>query len=609
MPMISPIAILGDLLLRYKAILQKKSCNPCPACGGLQCLCRPRFFAGQLLTEQDLNRLDRYIIEKNRLHNRYLHGWGVVCGLEVDCNPCNGMVTVHPGYALSPCGDDIIVCSDAPVDVCKLITQCQPMPPDCTGPQSNPNQDCLETEQAWVLAICYDEQPSRGVAALRASTSAPCCSRCNCGGSSACGCGCHSSAGSSANGSQNQASNGSGARTMTAYAAPRSTPAQCEPTVLCEGYTFKVYKAPKPVTYKIEDPGALVDNIIVCLLEFFQAVPPLPSDSTTQAMLDWCCSLKASLIEFFATHGTEDCALFQRVSAMTCPQPNANETPDQYRDRVLGSLAYVGGEYILHCVCSAMLPPCPEPADDNCVPLATILVRRRDCKILRVCEWEPRRFVVTFPTLGYWLSPFGLTKNLHKLIDFICCTLGAQFSVPQQGPINERMQPDMIGNVTPVHGNIGGRTPTTGTVSPGGEGMTREQDLMNMTLEALMQKNRQVDARTVFLGGIGATDLKGNPYMTPTELFYAPEFLMIRQVLAPLIENALPSMLRGEVSRVASAMEQTDTPATADRPPEPPPEPKPSDIDTLKTQVAGLQETLRQQQELIAKLSARQGKR
>ena len=60
----------------------------CPACGGLECLCRPRFFAGQLLTEDDLNRLDHYIVAKNRLHNRYLIGWGVACGLEVVCNVC-----------------------------------------------------------------------------------------------------------------------------------------------------------------------------------------------------------------------------------------------------------------------------------------------------------------------------------------------------------------------------------------------------------------------------------------------------------------------------------------------------------------------------------------
>ena len=92
----------------------------CPACGGLQCLCRPRFFAGQLLTEEDLNRLEHYIIEKNKLHNRYLHGWGVVC------HPCHNLVTVKSGYALSPCGEDVVVCNDETVDVCALIQQCRP---------------------------------------------------------------------------------------------------------------------------------------------------------------------------------------------------------------------------------------------------------------------------------------------------------------------------------------------------------------------------------------------------------------------------------------------------------------------------------------------------
>ena len=55
-----------------------EDCKPvCPACGGLDCLCRPRFFPGQLLSDDDLNRLSRYIVDKNKLHNRYLHGWGV----------------------------------------------------------------------------------------------------------------------------------------------------------------------------------------------------------------------------------------------------------------------------------------------------------------------------------------------------------------------------------------------------------------------------------------------------------------------------------------------------------------------------------------------------
>ena len=71
---------------------RKPTCDPrpaCPACGGLECLCRPRFFAGQLLTDEDLNRLDHYIVAKNRMHNRHLFGTGVACGLEVVCSVCD----------------------------------------------------------------------------------------------------------------------------------------------------------------------------------------------------------------------------------------------------------------------------------------------------------------------------------------------------------------------------------------------------------------------------------------------------------------------------------------------------------------------------------------
>jgi len=68
-------------------------CKPGRTCDGLECLCRPRFFAGQLLTDEDLRRLDHYVVAKNRLHNRYLHGTGVVCGLEVVCSACDDTVT------------------------------------------------------------------------------------------------------------------------------------------------------------------------------------------------------------------------------------------------------------------------------------------------------------------------------------------------------------------------------------------------------------------------------------------------------------------------------------------------------------------------------------
>src|SRR5262249_54708833 len=161
------------------------------------------FFAGQLLTEDDLNRLEHYVIDKNRLHNRYLIGSGVACGLEVVCSVCDdgsrGTVVVKPGYAVSPCGNDIVVCRTEAVAVCDLINRCRPPSDECLNPQAV-GIDCTDAPQDWILAICYDEKPSRGITALRgagAASSCKCgcsCGGCGCNGSTktvgGCGCGC-----------------------------------------------------------------------------------------------------------------------------------------------------------------------------------------------------------------------------------------------------------------------------------------------------------------------------------------------------------------------------------------------------------------------------------
>src|SRR5262249_4234933 len=168
----------------------RPTCDPvpvCPACGGLECLCRPRFFAGQLLSEEDLNRLDHYIVAKNRLHNRYLVGTGVACGLEVVCSKCepdgSGTVLLKPRDAGSPCGNDIIVWHNEAVNGCELINRCRPPTDDCLTPAVRAAAaDCGQGDEDWILAICYQEKPSRGIPALRGAS-------CSCGG------GCHSGGG------------------------------------------------------------------------------------------------------------------------------------------------------------------------------------------------------------------------------------------------------------------------------------------------------------------------------------------------------------------------------------------------------------------------------
>src|SRR4051812_14003981 len=148
---------------------QQTICAPaCETCGLLECLCRPRFFAGQLLTDTDLNRLDAYIRAKNRMHNLQLHGWGVVNGLQVRCDACGTGVIVGTGYAIDPCGEDIVVCNDTPVDICSLIKRCQHQDITCVPSSRNFGEtNCDDVEEDWVLAIRYTETQARAITALR----------------------------------------------------------------------------------------------------------------------------------------------------------------------------------------------------------------------------------------------------------------------------------------------------------------------------------------------------------------------------------------------------------------------------------------------------------
>lgn len=116
------------------------SCG-CTGCGTTRAFVRPRFFAGQLLTEEDLGLLGDYVVAKNRLHNKSLWGEGVVCGLDVTCDPCGGgTVIVQAGYALNCCGDDIVVPCPVRVDILQLVRELRAskLGADCADPCEQP---------------------------------------------------------------------------------------------------------------------------------------------------------------------------------------------------------------------------------------------------------------------------------------------------------------------------------------------------------------------------------------------------------------------------------------------------------------------------------------
>lgn len=84
---------------------------------------RPRFFPRQLVTPDDLTLGQEYFRNKLRRMNRYLHGWGVVCGARVEASSKPWLVIVHPGYILGPFGDEIVIEQDVCFD---LRTRCTP---------------------------------------------------------------------------------------------------------------------------------------------------------------------------------------------------------------------------------------------------------------------------------------------------------------------------------------------------------------------------------------------------------------------------------------------------------------------------------------------------
>lgn len=231
----------------------------CLTCAALPCLCRPRFYAGQLLTDNDLNALEQYVIEKNKLHNRMLHGWGVACGLTVTCDPCDGRrVTVGAGYAIDKCGNDIVVCEDETFLVIEEIQKYrrrQARLPDCDPYGRTRSRDgCDEREECWYVTLTYREAESLSRPVLKRSVSG----QCGCGGQGdgGRGCGCGGGNGSGNGNGQSRQDLGrygaSSPATNGGYATGRTTSGpraptgvtSCEPTRICESYHLEV--CPRP---------------------------------------------------------------------------------------------------------------------------------------------------------------------------------------------------------------------------------------------------------------------------------------------------------------------------------------------------------------------------
>lgn len=403
----------------------------CPACTTLQCLDRTRFFAGQLLTEADLNNEQSYWLAKSRLHNRFLHGWGVVCGLQVVCSECDGWVTVKTGYAIDPCGNDVIVCQETPFNVLKAIQACctPAKQTNCSPLRYTPPPTCQDVIQTWCITIEYQEQESRLVTPLQPPSKT--CS-CGCGGTSkgGCGCGCGGSGASNGNGSSKSTCCSS---TQTAVAA--TVPAgACEPTRIIEGFKLGLICEPQPTTTTTKRlpapaPGTFGYQFELCfqtLQSLLLQKPTFVVGQTTplqayQAACNYLTAVRNALSASYLTH----CQIESKIDVVSIPSPPLQDPNGTYLSGLQATvdmIALLIRATALDCMCSSLLPPCPpDPCDDRLI-LACVTVQNG--KIINICHFGGRKQVVTFPSLYYWLSIFRfdvLLADLIKLLEVICC--------------------------------------------------------------------------------------------------------------------------------------------------------------------------------------------
>jgi hypothetical protein len=70
---------------------------------------RVNYFTGRLLTAEDFGAEQEYHREKSRLHNRRLHGSGVVRGLTASLTggTSRPAITVKPGVGIDPAGNEL----------------------------------------------------------------------------------------------------------------------------------------------------------------------------------------------------------------------------------------------------------------------------------------------------------------------------------------------------------------------------------------------------------------------------------------------------------------------------------------------------------------------
>jgi hypothetical protein len=126
---------------------------------------RNRYFTGKYMSDRDFTDEQMYHISRQRLHNRILHGWGVVCGLRVVRHPnaeCRDWAVVRAGIAIDCCGRELVLRQDTAIDLSEYL----PQPPTQADQQQTGGDTGQQEDRRLVLALRYAEHLAEYVPAL-----------------------------------------------------------------------------------------------------------------------------------------------------------------------------------------------------------------------------------------------------------------------------------------------------------------------------------------------------------------------------------------------------------------------------------------------------------
>jgi hypothetical protein len=138
-----------------------------PQCGAIADQ-RNRYYTGKYMTARDFRDEQEYFLSHHHLHNRLMHGWGIVCGLHVTPHrdDCPNYVVISPGIAIDCCGREIVLHERAVVQVWEPPMQTKETPPYGQTAQTAPAP--AQLAPAYLLYVHYHEEAIECVPALYA---------------------------------------------------------------------------------------------------------------------------------------------------------------------------------------------------------------------------------------------------------------------------------------------------------------------------------------------------------------------------------------------------------------------------------------------------------